>query len=99
MAKKIEVFRVGILGEEPLLSMDALYKTRDAFLWHFGKEANQLRMSPEAFNDLRAMAERTSIQDPNNIMGMKPQVDYEMEDHKWYVCIEEEKVYDLGDSK
>lgn len=90
---KVETHRVGIAGDEPLLSMDIAMKVYDNFRINFAYEPTQLRVSPEAFNDLRAMAERTTMITQDNFMCMEIKVDYDLKDREWIVCKEETKVF------
>lgn len=90
---KIETHRVGILGHAPLLSNEVGMKAVHKFTSVYGREPSQIRLSPEAFNDLRAMAERTTELILDKYMGMDIKVDYDMKDRVWQVCHEETKVY------
>lgn len=92
---KIETYRFGINGEEPLLNKSAAYKARDKFLEVYGSKPEQIRLSPEAFNDLRAMAERVTDMIVDKFMGMDIKVDYDLKDRSWQVCREETKVFAL----
>jgi len=95
MSNKIETYRIGIAGEEPLLSMAVAHKAYDRFMKQFGYIPTQIRLSPDAFNDMRAMAERLAQITVDTFMGMEIKVDYDMKDRDWQVCKEETKVYAL----
>ena len=88
MSNKIETIRLGILGEEPLYSKQALMKARSEFIKVYGYEPDQLRVSPKAFNDLRSFAERYEYP-----YGFDVKVENDFDDEQWIVCKENTKVF------
>jgi hypothetical protein len=88
MSNKFETIRVGVMGEKPLTDKGTLGEARSRFFELYQCEPTQLRVSPKAFNDLRAFAERYEYP-----FGFEVKVDDDFDTEQWCVCNEETKVF------
>lgn len=87
MSKHIEVVelrRYGVRGKNRLSERTALEECRGDFMRQFqGILPLQLRVSPSAYNSLRAFAERWEYP-----FGYDVKVDYDMAEDEWMLCNE-----------